>query len=330
MKTRWLGQPHVLVFLVVIVIPLFGCRSSRAPEEQEQPDPPAVTQQEPEQPDASKEALKKDVEKYIELKDEAHKAKIEKGVEQDATGTDPRAFTDRWMPYYRYTKLANGVEQHDLTVFGTKGFSDRVGMFFEVPVAQYRDFSGIAGGLPPGATPDAIGIGDTSLKFLWRPKGLEITYGKDDKMSASVLLGNDFVLPTATDRLLGGNALLFAPIVGFAADMPFHGFIAMLNLYYFDVYGEASAPYTSRYVGRLFYMQPFTKPGPWWGGLFVLPEFQPIYDFRTDDWSLWIGVEIGKLFAPGRIGYVKPGWGVGGLQPTDRDFTMEVGFRWFF
>jgi len=38
--------------------------------------------------------------------------------------------------------------------------------------------------------------------------------------------------------------------------MPLHGFIAMLNLYYFDVYKQAGAPDTSRYVGRWFYMQP--------------------------------------------------------------------------
>ena len=321
---------RVCLLFLLVVAPLYGCKSSQEPRSQEQAALPDASRQEPEQPDASKSAVAADVEKYIELKDAAKKAKIEKGVEADGTGTDPRAFTDRWMPFYRYTKLENGVEQQDLTAFGTVGFNERVGMFFEVPLAQYRDFSGIEGGLPAGATPDAIGIGDTSLKFLWRPAAAEFTYGKDGKKSASLLLGTDWVLPTATNDALGGNALLFAPIVGFAADMPFHGFIAMLNLYYFDVYGEASAPYTSRYVGRLFYMQPFTKPGPWWGGLFVLPEFQPIYDFRTDDWSLWIGVEIGKLFAPGRIGYVKPGWGVGGLQPTDRDFTMEVGFRWFF
>ncbi len=129
---------------------------------------------------------------------------------------------------------------------------------------------------------------------------------------------------------LWGNALVFSPIVGLVVDMPLHGFVAFLNLYEFDLWKGSSAPDTSRYVGRWFYMQPLTPPGTWWGGLYLLPEIQPIYDFEADDFSIWIGPEFGKMFAPGRIGYVKPGWGISNSEPTNREFTVEVGFRWFF
>jgi hypothetical protein len=104
----------------------------------------------------------------------------------------------------------------------------------------------------------------------------------------------------------------------------------MLNLYYFDVYKKDSAPDTSKYVGRWFYMQPLTPPGKWWGGLFILPELQPIYDFETDDFSAWFGLEFGKLLAPGKIAYIKPGWGIDNSELGDRKSTFEVGFRWFF
>ncbi|MBW1753669.1 MAG: hypothetical protein JRJ46_11365 [Deltaproteobacteria bacterium] len=285
--------------------------------------PAAVAQEKQEQYDVSKE----EVEKYKEVKKAAKKEKVETAAKQDATGTDPRVFSDKWMPYYRYTELENGLIQQDLTAFGTFGFSDRVGMFYEIPLAQYRDFSDVPG-VPSGT--DAIGMGDIDLKFLWRPKALEFSYGKEGKKSASVLLGTDFLLPTATDDALAGDALLFAPIVAFVWDMPFYGFVAMLNLYFFDVYKEDSAPKTSRYVGKWFYMQPLTKPGPWWGGLFLLPEFQPIYDFETNDFSAWIGLELGKMLAPGRIAYIKPGWGIDNSETTDRKSTIEVGFRWFF
>ena len=107
-------------------------------------------------------------------------------------------------------------------------------------------------------------------------------------------------------------------------------FFAMLNIYYVDVYKEAGAPDTSRFVGRWFYMQPLSKPGPWYGGLYVMPEFQPIYDFETKDYSSWLGLEFGKMFAPGTIGYIKPGWGLDNSEQLDRDVTLEVGFRWFF
>jgi len=195
------------------------------------------------------------------------------------------------------------------------------------PVAQYRDFSDVSGA-PAGS--DAIGMGDIGLKFLWNPKALGFSYGEEGKLKGNVLFGTDFVLPTATDDALAGNALLFAPIVGVVLDMPMHGFFAMLNLYYFDVYKKDSAPDTSRYVGRWFYMQPLSPPGKWWGGLYLMPEFQPIYDFETDDFSSWIGLEFGKMFAPGKIGYIKPGWGIDNSELIDRDFTLEVGFRWFF
>jgi len=77
-------------------------------------------------------------------------------------------------------------------------------------------------------------------------------------------------------------------------------------------------------------MQPLTKPGPWWGGFFLLPEWQPIYDFETEDYSSWIGVELGKMISPGRIAYIKPGWGISNSETTDRKNTLEAGFRWFF
>jgi hypothetical protein len=266
------------------------------------------------------------IEEFKEVKKAAKKEKIEKAVQEDATGTDPRSFSSKWMPFYRYTELENGLTQQDVTAFGTLGFSPRVGMFYEVPLAQYRDFSDV-----PGSSPgtDAIGMGDIDLKFLLKPKALEFTYGKEGKMSASVLLGTDFVLPTATDDALAGNAFVFAPILGIVFDMPFYGFVAALNLYYFDVYKTDSAPETSRYVGRWFYMQPLTPPGPWWGGFYLMPEFQPIYDFENDDFSLWIGPEVGKMLAPGRIIYAKPGWGIE-PEGADRKFTFEAGFRWFF
>jgi len=303
-------RKFLLIFLSVAVVTGSSLTAAVAQESQ---DPQEVAQ--------------KEIQKYEEVKKAAKKEKVEKAVKEDATGTDPRVFSDKWMPYYRYTELENGLTQQDLTAFGTLDFNPRVGMFYEVPLAQYRDLSDIPG-VPQGT--DAIGMGDIDLKFLWRPEALELTYGKEGKMNASVLLGTDFLLPTATDDALGGDAFLFAPIVAFVFDMPFYGFFATLNLYYFDVYKSDSAPDTSRYVGKWFYMQPLTKPGPWWGGLFLLPEFQPIYDFETKEFSAWIGVELGKMLAPGRIAYIKPGWGIDNSESTDRDFTFEVGFRWFF
>jgi len=144
------------------------------------------------------------------------------------------------------------------------------------------------------------------------------------------MFGMDFVLPTATVPALAGNAFVFAPILALVIDTPLYGFFAMLNLYYFDVFKLDSTPETSRYVGRWFYMQPLTPPGEWWGLFYLMPEFQPVYDFETKDFSLWIGVELGKILVPGQVAYVKPGWGIDNSSELDRKFTFEAGYRWFF
>jgi hypothetical protein len=274
--------------------------------------PAAVAQDEADTPDVSQEQI----EKYNEVKKAARSERVEEAVEGNKTGTDPRDFSLKWMPFYRYQELENGLIQQDLTAFGTVPFQRNLGMFYEVPLAQYRDFGDVQE-WPTGAPTGAVGVGDVDLKFLYN-------------LGGTVLLGTDFVLPTATDPALAGNALLFAPIVGFVVDTPLYGFIAVLNLYFFDVYKADSAPKTSRYVGRVFLMQPLTKPGPWWGGFFLLPEWQPIYDFENEDYSSWIGVELGKMISPGRIAYIKPGWGISNSESTDRKNTVEAGFRWFF
>ena len=115
--------------------------------------PVAVAQEGGEQPNASQE----EIAKYEEIKELAKEKRIDAAVQENKTGTDPRDFSLKWMPFYKYTELENGLTQQDLTAFGTVPFSRRLGMFFEVPIAQYRDFTDVPG-FPPGT--DAIGIGD--------------------------------------------------------------------------------------------------------------------------------------------------------------------------
>ena len=118
-----------------------------------------------------------EIEKYKETKKAAKEERVSEATEADATGNDPRVFSNKWLPFYRYTDLENGLTQQDVTAFGTMAFSPVVGMFFELPLAQYRDFSDVPG-LPPSSDSEAIGIGDLSLKFLYRPRALDFQYGK--------------------------------------------------------------------------------------------------------------------------------------------------------
>ena len=58
----------------------------------------------------------------------------------------------------------------------------------------------------------------------------------------------------------------------------------------------------------------------------------PPYDCTSEpghrDFDFWVGPEFGKAMEWGAI-YAKPGWGID-TDPEDRDFTLEIGFRYFF
>ena len=122
-------------------------------------------------------------------------------------------------------------------------------------------------------------------------------------------------VPTATDPLLGGESLIFSPGFAVIVDMPAMGFFASMNFFDSDVWRDNSRGNISRYRGRWFYMQPLTPPGfmaakdpeiPDFGvlsGLYLLPEVQPVYDFETDLFSLWIAPEVGKVVTEGQILY---------------------------
>ena len=83
-------------------------------------------------------------------------------------------------------------------------------------------------------------------------------------------------------------------------------------------------------------MQPLSKPTPEFSifdtsGLYVMTELQPVYDFKQDHFSFWVGPEFGKVAKPGLVFYAKPGIAVDPSESKgDRQWTMEVGFRYFF
>ncbi len=295
---------------------------------------------------------------------------------KDQSGNDPRDFSSKFMPYYRYTELRNGVEAQELTLFGFWAFNTRFGMTYEFPVAKEIDYSGVgsyrratAGGCPPGAGSgrlgpvgpnpggggnelfssldcdgNAVGLGDSTLRFFVRPRSLEWGWGPEKSRNFTLIPTLEMTVPTATEDVLGGDALIMSPGMTVVFDAPFNkppfslGFFAMMNFYDFDAWKENDTEDTSRFRGRWFWMQPLSKPTPEFkvfdtSGLYVMTELQPVYDFENDHFSFWFGPEFGKIVAPGHVLYAKPGFGVDpSADPSkgDRDWTFEMGYRYFF
>jgi hypothetical protein len=288
-------------------------------------------------------------------------AEADQGERGDSTGTDPRDFTSKLMPYFLYTKLENEVEVKQMNLFGMHAFTTRFAMTYDLPVAKEIDYSDLdafelgTGGIPPGsgfgAVPgdgvpfsdldsdgDVVGMGDLNLRFFLRPEELEWSFDDGNSMGKkkgiSVMPVMEMLFPTATDDALGGGAMILSPGVTIVTDIPGEapfglGFFAMMNFIDFDIFKDNNRESTTRYRGRWFWMQPLSKPGPsLFDGLYVLTEFQPVYDFMESDFDFWIGPEFGKAFDWGAV-YAKPGWGID-TEAEDRDFTLEIGFRYFF
>lgn len=265
------------------------------------------------------------------------------GQEDEAigeTGTDPRDFAPKFMPYYRYTELENGLEEQVATLFGLFAFTKNTAMTYEIPLAKHLDVTGTdlnnggncdpTASLPPGPGFPSVGgfegdceeagVGDMNLRFMTK-------LNEEGNLLAGVQL--DF--PTATDPLLGSEQFKIGPMFAHVHDLTFWpapgAFAAFMHFYFVDAFGDGNRDDVHMYLGRYFFMLPVHP-----SGIYLLPEVQFVVDFENDDHtSLFVGPEIGKLLGPGRIIYIKPYFGVDPDEDEgDRSEGLEVGYRYFF
>jgi hypothetical protein len=269
------------------------------------------------------------------------------------TGNDPRNFTSKFMPYYRHTELKNGLVADDLAIFGMWAITKNFALTYETSLGSKVDITDttacaglpdidctgsvpghgyLPNGLPAEGDGIEVGMGDTILRAFWN-------VNKDAKfLGGAVIPGIQVTLPTATDSVLGSETVSGGPILTFVWDVtkwPAPGaFFAMMNIVEFDWYKDAGRADVGRYIGRWFLQLPINKKHK----LYLLTEFQPVYDWENSHFSFWFGPEFGKAWTPsegifrnGGAIYLKPGWGVSPDNLAgDREWTVELGFRFFF
>jgi len=248
-----------------------------------------------------------------------------KVTQEDSTGTNPAGFANKFTPYYRYTELDNGLEVQELYLSGSVAFNKDVSMTYDLPMGKEIDYSGLSA--PANATPTVNGMGDLVLRILVKPTSMQFEH-------SSHIFGMETTFPTANDPALGGDVTIMTPMYVYVKDVQITGpgFIALANLYDFDLFKSAGQESVSRYRGRWFAMIPLARPGPdFLDGWYLLPELQPVYDFERDDnkFSLWFAPELGKLVSKQLVIFGKPGWGLVKDDQTDRDITFELGIRYF-
>ena len=161
---------------------------------------------------------------------------------KDETGTDPRDFNNKFMPYYRYTELKNGVEVHDWVFFGLYAFTPRLAMTYEIPI-RYMDYSEAIPSFGPAVLPggppipgfgaagavsgsNEFGLGDSIFRLFYKPKSLEwempCTWGprKGDTLKWSLMPILETTVPTNTDDILGSDTWVLSPGFVIAGDTP--------------------------------------------------------------------------------------------------------------
>ncbi len=251
----------------------------------------------------------------------------------DDTGTDPRDFRNKFMPYYRFTELGNDVEVQEFVLFGLYAITPKFAMTYEWPIYKNIEWDvEMFGGASDG---DVSSIGDLNLRFFYKPDGWSGKYKGSDK-GWSLMPVLETTLPTAQHDVIGGNNWIIAPGFAWVTDLPGGppfglGFFAMMNFYDTNAWRDDGQEWTSRYRGRWFWMQPLSKPGPGlMDGIYLLTELQPVYDFNNDDFDLWLAPELGKMISESTVIYAKPGWSIVDREEDDREFTFELGFRFTF
>ena len=275
------------------------------------------------------------------------------GAKKANTGNDPRDFGGKVMPYYRFTKLSNGLEASDFTLFGMWAWSKTWALTYEFPFAREYDIrgtdacSGLSEGTPCFGDVELGGGGSSfPLGFPYEGDGIEVGMGdsifrllmntKKKVLGSPLILGADMLFPTATKDVLGSETFTIGPIITFVWDMkwwPAPGsFFAMMNIFQIDVWRDSARGDVNRYLGRWFLQLPIQKSHM----LYLMIEMQPVYDFEMDHFSFWVGPEFGKAISPndffqnGGALYAKPGWGIAPKEEFgDRDWSFELGFRYF-
>jgi hypothetical protein len=285
-------------------------------------------------------------------------AQGEGGGEVQDNGTNPASMGFKFMPYYRYTELNNGIKSIDaLTLFTLlpfKPISPFSAFVLEWPVMKSFDGGAVAedilrdiadgaenGVLPCGpptcAAPrifpiegiargfDITGVGDFRTRYL---QGIKMFQGKKPGASTVLMVGVDVMMPAASDPILGDETWYGSPIFAHIHNLNPESFFAFLHFYFFDWTAKSGTENKDIgfYMGRYFFQKAWSK-----AGYYVLPELQVIYDNESaDDWSVMLMPELGKSWRAGGLGmtgYIKPGWAIDGPDEAERRFSVEFGIR---
>lgn len=242
------------------------------------------------------------------------------GGGQEDNGTNPAQNITTFILTNEYYTL-EGNDRINTTYLRYKfpTFGKRGSLLFELPLVYYN-FQATDPNLP-----NVGGLGDIKLQGSFN------TWTSPEKRLTMINF-LEMYLPSADNAIIargGGNDLtafnlgtgkyVIGPGLGFVYAFAPNCIVAPLYFYEASVFGDSDRQDIRRGKWRLFFMY------AWQSGFYVLPEFQLLTNYLTENNDAYVAPEIGFAKA-GTTMYVKPGVGI---NPDfgDRDWGLEFGFR---
>lgn len=214
-----------------------------------------------------------------------------------AQGVNPKDNITKTELLYRYDSLDLGDHVQSVTLKYDKAFSKQLGGNIEVPIVAFKGF-----GL------DDAGLGDIQARVRYTTQ----------KGSATLILGGEVVLPTASDDTLGRGKFQLNPAVGAVVPLSQLSFAYFGYKHFFSVGGDSSRPDINESQPRI--IVGYTSPDGWW----ALGDLKYTRSWETDAEQIDAEIELGRMVGPTTGVWARIGTS---FLDSDREASLLLGVR---
>lgn len=221
----------------------------------------------------------------------------QEGSDASAPGVNPKDNLTKTELLYRYDSLDLGDSTQSVTFKYDQAFNKQWGANLEVPFVAFKGF-----GL------DETGLGDIQARVRYTTQ-----IGQ-----ASVILGGEMVLPTASDDALGRGKVQLNPAVGAVFPLSHTSFVFFGYKHMFSIGGDGSRPDINESQPRI--LAAYTSPEGWW----VLGDLKYTRSWESNVEQLDADIEFGRMIGPATGVWARVGTS---FLDSDRDVGLLLGVR---
>ena len=214
-----------------------------------------------------------------------------------APGVNPKDNITKTELIYRFDDLGLGDHTQSFTLKYDKAFNANWGGNVEIPLVAFKGF-----GL------NDAGLGDIQARLRYTTK----------LGTASVILGGELVLPTATDDSLGRGKFQFNPVGGAVLPLGQTSFLYLGYKHLFSFAGDGNRADINESQPRA--LVGYTSPKGWW----LLGDLKYTHSWKTETEQADFDVEIGRMVGPSTGVWTRVGtsW-----LDSDRNASLLLGIR---